>query len=355
VTYGNPPAQQQPDKAIMDDVGGMLTPLTWHTALTVWRPAWVADTLVLLAALAYVTAAQRARRRHGWPWWRTAIFLTGLAALVVALNSSIEIYSHMLFWIHMILHLLLIMVVPVFLVAGHPIALWRAAGGPPVAGRLPGPLRAAAEAASFPVVTLALYAGVLVGTHLTSFMQVMLTHLWVHDAEQVLYLVSGYLFFLPLIGSEPIRWRTAHPLRLFLLFFGMTVDTVIGVVLVQTTHELFPAYAAQHRMWGPGLAEDLRWGGAVMWIGGDGLMLLVMLIVMFTWLMDTTSRESSTGTWLEAARRGALAGVDHAPSADAATIRDSQDVDDDAAALDAYNAMLARLARTKDPGAPERT
>jgi hypothetical protein len=28
-----------------------------------------------------------------------------------------------------------------------------------------------------------------------------------NDAEHAVYLVAGYLYFLPVVGSEPLRWR----------------------------------------------------------------------------------------------------------------------------------------------------
>ena len=52
-----------------------------------------------------------------------------------------------------------------------------------------------------------------------------------HDAEHVVFLVVGYLFFLPIIGSEPIRWRLSYPTKLILLFLIMPVDTFTGLVL----------------------------------------------------------------------------------------------------------------------------
>lgn len=51
-------------------------------------------------------------------------------------------------------------------------------------------------------LTVPLYAAVLVLTHLTGFQQAMATHMWIHDAELLLYLVSGYLLLLPLAGEE---------------------------------------------------------------------------------------------------------------------------------------------------------
>jgi putative copper resistance protein D len=336
--------------------GGMVAPLTWHTAVTTWRLAWVPDLLVAIAAAIYLAGVVRARRRGGWPWPRTVSFLAGLAVIVVGLNSSIEVYSDDLFWIHMILHLMLIMVVPLLAIGGRPLTLYRAAGAPPLAGRLPARadagVRWLAGAVTFPLVALALYTAVLVGTHLTNFMQLMLTHMWLDHVEHVMYLGAGFLYFVTLVGSEPVRWRVSYPVRLFLLFLGMGVDTLVGLILIQTPSEPWPAYAAVHRTWGPGLVEDIHWGGAVMWIGGDGLMVAVILAVMFVWLASPAGAGAGPGSWLEGVRRAALAG--HSPTGgspvSSAPIPESADVDEDSAALDAYNTMLARLARSGPDG-----
>jgi cytochrome c oxidase assembly factor CtaG len=326
--------------------GGMVAPLTWHTALTTWQFAWVPDLCAAVAAVIYLAGVARARRRGGWRWRRTASFLAGLAVLVVGVNSSIAVYSDVLFWIHMILHLLLIMAVPLLVIAGHPLTLWQAAGAPRLSGRLPGQadgvVRWAVGAVTFPLVALALYAAVLVGTHLTSFMQLMMTHTWVDHGEHLLYLSAGYLYFLTLVGSEPVRWKLSYPLRLFLLFLGMGMDTLVGLILIQTPNEPWPAFAAIHRTWGPGLVEDVHWGGSVMWIGGDGLMVVVMLIVMFGWLRTPAGAKAGPGSWLEGVRRTALSGT--GDGALAGTGPAGGDVDEDSSALDAYNARLAQLA-----------
>src|SRR5438874_2164585 len=128
-------------------------------------------------------------------------------------------------------------------------------------------------------------------------MQLMLTHMWLHQVEIVLYLGSGYLFFLPVLDDEPLRRRRgadkgskrtlAYPLRVFLLFLGMVVDTVVGVVLMMSVNEPFPAYAAVGRTWGPSLVGDIHTGGGIMWVIGDGLMFLVVVLVVQRWTADT--------------------------------------------------------------------
>jgi cytochrome c oxidase assembly factor CtaG len=162
----------------------------------------------------------------------------------------------------------------------------------------------------------------------------MMTHPWLHPLEIVLYLVSGYLYFLPLLAHEPIKRELSYPLRVFLLLMGMTVDTVVGVLLMITAH----AQPYGDRTWGPSTLSDLHTGGGIMWVIGDGLMFAVTVLVVGQWMGDT-ERQNDTGKWLEAARRSTMAdmGVDGVDVDD-----DTANVDDDAA-LDAYNRMLAKL------------
>ena len=54
----------------------------------------------------------------------------GMVVLVVALNSSMAVYAHSLFWVHMLVHLILIMVAPVLLVWAQPVRLVRDARRP---------------------------------------------------------------------------------------------------------------------------------------------------------------------------------------------------------------------------------
>lgn len=77
----------------------------------------------------------------------------------------------------------------------------------------------------------------VIGTHLTPLMNLVLENTAVHQAEHAFYLVTGYLYFLPVIGTEPIRWRLPVSGR-FLLLVTMPVDTLVGVVLMLASHRL---------------------------------------------------------------------------------------------------------------------
>lgn len=329
----------------MDMGGAGLPPLTWGNALATWRVSVVVDVLVVLAAVGYLHRAYRVLPRAGahWPAGRTATFLGALLVLAVTVQSGIDVYSDELFSMHMVEHLTLIMVVPILLIIGRPFGLLAEVAGDGPADRTATLTRGALDSRftavlSFPLVGLACYAVVLVGTHLTGFMQLMLTHMWLHQVEIVAYLVSGYLFYLPLLGDEPLKRTLSYPLRVFLLLMGMSADTVVGVMLMMTPQEPFPALAADHRTWGPSLLGDIHTGGAIMWVIGDGLMFLAVVLVVRRWLNDT-ERQNDTGKWLESARRSTMAGM----GVDAVDPDDESDIDSDDAALAAYNRMLAKL------------
>jgi putative copper resistance protein D len=138
----------------------------------------------------------------------------------------------------------------------------------------------------------------------------------------------------------------SYPVRLFLLFIAMPVDAFTGVVLGSETSLPFTAFSSP-RNWGPTPLEDIHLGGAVMWIGGAAIMLVLILATFFAWSRET--RPNAGLGWLESARRTNLATVTTeglAPGAvppGALTVSDTVDVDSDEASLDAYNAYLARI------------
>jgi cytochrome c oxidase assembly factor CtaG len=326
-------------------------PLTAHTAFTQWQFAPVVTAGVAVLGLLYAVGIARVRRRHPnnpWPALRSLSFFLGLAAVVIATQSSIGAYDDVLFSVHMVQHLMLIMVAPPLMVAGRPITLLLHASRNPLHRWTKTVIRSRViTALTCPPVAAVIYAATIIGTHLTGFMNVTLEHQQVHNGEHILYLLAGYLYFLPLLGSEPIRWKMSFPTRFLLLALSMPIDTFVGVVLLQANKELFPAYAKTGRTWGPSLLSDLHLGGAIMWVGGDAIMFVLVLCVFVVFLRDKRAH-GSMGDWLEGARSQALR--DNASQAGMTTparsnLRRGQTVDDDEH-LAAYNAYLARLGNT---------
>jgi putative copper resistance protein D len=264
-----------------------------------------------------------------------------------------------LFYDHMVQHLLLLMVAPPLLVVGQPATLLLHASRNPVHTWAKKLLRSRVLAGiTWPPFGVALYLATIVGTHLTGFMNLVETNAAVHDAEHALYLAAGYLYFLPLIGREPIRWRVSYPSRIFLLFIAMPVDAFTGLILGSEGSNPFPALADQRPGWAPSPISDVHIGGAVMWVGGAGIMFALVMAVFFAWSRE--KRADGGLGWLESARRSNFATLvsahqdttavrggspQAAPASDRASDRASVDDDEH---LAAYNAFLARINKPQD-------
>ncbi|HEY4854710.1 MAG TPA: cytochrome c oxidase assembly protein [Streptosporangiaceae bacterium] len=336
----------------------MLPPFGWQAILDHWEFAPVVTAIAVAGAALYLWGAWRVARRHParpWPWWRTAMFLGGLAVIVVATESGIGAYDDVLFWDHMIQHLMLIMIAPPLLVVGQPFTLLLHASRNPLHTWAKRVMRSRVVSfLTWPPFGLAAYATAIVGTHLTGLMGLVMTNPALHNAEHALYLVVGYLFFLPIFGREPIRWRVSYPIRLLVLILVMPVDTFTGLVLGYATTGM-PGMPASGRPAGaPSPVEDVHWGGAVMWIGGGAIMLAFIMVVFLLWSRDDVAATRGHG-WLETVRKSNFdelvathATHDEAGPASgaggtkAATAASGGGIDDDEH-LAAYNAYLARL------------
>jgi cytochrome c oxidase assembly factor CtaG len=347
-----------------------LPPFGWQQAAGHWVFAPVVTGFVAVAAALYLWGTWRVRSRHParpWPWWRTSLFLGGLAVVVIATQSGIGAYDDVLFWDHMIQHLLLIMVAPALLVCGQPVTLLLHASRNPLHTWAKRAVRSRLVTwLTWPPFGIALYAAVIVGTHLTDAVNTVMTDEAAHNAEHALYLVAGYLFFLPLLGHEPIRWRLSYPMRMIALLVIMPVDTFTGVVLGSAGAGLT---GVGRPPWGPSPVDDVHWAGAVMWIGGDALMFAMMMLVFMAWSRDDRASASGFGL-LESVRRTRLANLAGAagsestgtsagtsPVTGAAASPASfgggkarehgGNIDDDDERLAAYNAYLARLSQAE--------
>ncbi|SHG59339.1 putative copper resistance protein D [Jatrophihabitans endophyticus] len=326
--------------------GGEITRPLHSVLFTAWHLDATALAVVVVLAAAYLTGVALVPVRspgQRWPLRHTASFLLGLAVAAFATNGSIAVYDQVLFSAHMAGHLALVMVAPALLMWGRPLRLLITASAPARARRRESVLRGRTVAVlTAPPVALAMYTVVIVGSHLTGLMDVVMRNDWAGQAEHLGYLVAGCWFFVLVVGDEPIRWRLGSPARWLLLAIAMAVDTFTGIILMQGTTAvgLVPSALAVDAL------GDTRTGGAIMWFGGDAIMAVVMVVLVVDWLRNVDHRPAESG-WLEQARTATF--VAHTADGDRPADRDDEprgpvgdiDTDDDAHA--AYNRWLARI------------
>ena len=337
---GAMPGMHEHGTALIRAGGSPLGPLFGSALIRTWQLDAIAVAVLVLLGAWYLTGVALVPVRSPgtrWPWPRTVSFAAALVVCGFATNGSIAVYDQALFTAHMVGHLALVMLAPALLMAGRPLTLAMEASSPAGRARIERLLASRPVALlTAPPVALACYTAVIVGSHLTGLMDTIMRNSWAGQAEHLVYLLVGCQFFALVVGDQPLRWRLAAPARWLLLAVAMAVDTFTGVVLLQGTHAVAMVPA-------PGLhvdaLSDTHTGGAIMWFGGDGIMAVVMIVLVVTWLRQADELPAEAG-WLERARQDAFAHNVGAGAVDAGA-----ELDRDEQARATYNAWLAGLDR----------
>jgi len=255
-------------------------PISAHQLLTAWQhdPVSLVAAAVELALVVWYLAGVRrlARRGRHWPEWRTAGFLAGIATVVIAVQSGVASYDDSNFTVHVVQHLLLMNVAPIFLALSAPMTLALQASGRPTQQRLLSIVHHPVVAfVTHPLVVAALAYATMIGYFLTPFYNFSLEHPVVHDLTHLHFLISGCLFWWVVLGKDPSRWRPSYPVKLGLLAVGIPVTAVLGVALSQARTSIAPHFHT---------VTDTRAGGSILWIFGELTTLVAMGVVLYQWL-----------------------------------------------------------------------
>jgi len=269
--------------------GAAPTPGSLGDVLLAWSLEAHVVLPLLAAALLYRWAVARVNAVHSAnpvPRFRVWCWYLGLGVLLIALASPIATYDTTLFSLHMIQHLLLTLVAPPLLALGAPITLLLRLSSPSTRQRLILPVLHSRllRIVSFPVITWVLFAGVMWASHFTGLYDAALDSEAIHVLEHAIYLTVGLLFWWPVVGADPSPWRLPHPARIAYLFLGMPQSSFLGLAIFSAPEVLYPHYASLIRDWGPTPLADQQLAGGIMWVGGDLVFLIAMILAVAVWL-----------------------------------------------------------------------
>ena len=244
---------------------------------------------MIVAALAlYLWGVRRNNAlhpRHPWPVGKTVAWIAALCTTGVGIFSFVGVYDGELFWDHMVQHLILIMVAaPLFAVAS-PLRLAFCSTSGTAHIVVTEALRSrVAKFLGNPIVAFILYAVVIPISHLTIWYNYTLTQESVHNAEHLVFLLVGYLFWRQIFGNDPNANRLHPALQFFYLFMAIPIDTFTGAVTRRCHPRAVPRLPRHAPHLGSSLVVDLHVGGDIMWVVGDTLMLWPMIPVALRWM-----------------------------------------------------------------------
>jgi putative membrane protein len=264
---------------------------------------WRFDPLIvgglLGAAIAWLLLVRRvaaAHPGHPVPALRTAAFLGALATIAVALLSGIERYDTTLFSIHMVQHLLLVLVAAPLLALSAPVTQVLRVASPAWRRRIVGVLHSGPlSALAHPVVAWVTFTLVMWISHFSPLFDAALENPLVHDAEHVVFLAAGLLFWWPVVAADPAPRRLSYPVRALYLLLQMPPSSFLGMLITFANEPLYPHYVTLGSPYGIDALADQQVAGGVMWLAGDVAFIIAILLVVATWMRhderDTAAAE----------------------------------------------------------------
>jgi putative membrane protein len=226
--------------------------------------------LVVAVGAAYLVAAakgsRRDRRHRRWPRKRSAFFVAGLAALVVDLYSGIGTEADIGLSVHMVEHTVMWVVVAPLLAASAPVRLAFFAlprGGRRRVARW---LRSRpASTLTRPGVTVLMFSGVLLLSHVPAIYGLTLRNDYVHETEHGLYLFTAVLMWASMLGVDPLPHRASARNELACMV-GCMMPMALLALWLATARD--PVYGHYLGTLGPSALDDQRLAAVIMLAGG---------------------------------------------------------------------------------------
>lgn len=321
--------QQTVPSSMLQVLGYRLTGAPTVTALaTTWRFDLVLGSASVVLALGYLLGVRTLRRRGDhWATGRVVAWLAGCAALLITTSSGVGAYGRGMFSVYMVVHMSLAMFVPVLLVLGGPVTL--ALRTMPSGGGTAGPREwllallhsRGSRLLTNPLTAILVFLVTLYGVYFTDIFTAAQQHPWGYELLNVHFLITGYLFYYGIIGIDPGPARPPFLARLGVLFAVMPFHAFFGIAIMSMSSVIGESfYRGLDLPWVGDLLSDEHTGGAIAWVSGEVPLILVAMSLLAQW-----SRQDE---------RTATRSDRHADS-------------DGDSELEAYNAMLAELVRSR--------
>jgi cytochrome c oxidase assembly factor CtaG len=236
-------------------------------------------------------------------FWRGIFFPGAVFALLIASSALVDTFAGRFFWVHMIQHLLMLVVIPPLLVASAPLLpLWL--GLPRRIRRLVARLRVGrafyhvGHRLRQPAITCALFIIGIWAWHWPPLYDLALTNTAIHDwCEHATFLAVGVLFWSQVIPSPPLRLRTGYLGRIGCVGVAIAQNLVLSILIGFAQVPLYAPYAHLAAASG-GLSalHDQQLGAGIMWTFGDVPFGIAFSMLVHQWLSSQSDEPARATT-----------------------------------------------------------
>jgi len=230
---------------------------------------WASGALIFVAFLYSRGWLRLHKHDHNAEVWRAGSFVIGLLFLWIATASPLATLDHEMLTAHMVQHLLLMTLAPPLILLGIPrkpqpdgLLQQLQAIGHPLRSE---PMQQLGSVLTHPALCWLAAAGTLVVWHVPSvFMLGLRSQMW-HSIEQLSFLVSGILFWWPVVRPSASASKWPEPTILLYLFLATLPCDILSGFLVFCDRVVYPVFLSAPRSSGLSALEDQQCAGALMW------------------------------------------------------------------------------------------
>ena len=268
------------------------SPLVTNSWFTAWRVEWLFTVLAVVALGVYLHWVWRLHRRGDkWPLARTAWWIAGWASFTYFTDAAPAIYGHVMFSMHMLMHMGVSMFVPICLVRGGIVTLAMRALHRRTDGTL-GPreiILAIVHSRTFaffanPIIAAVLSFGTLLAFYYSPWFHLALTTHTGHLLMVAHFTITGYVYAYSLVGIDPGPKRWAPPIRMLILLVAIAFHAFFGVALMTGTTLLAPDFFSVLGLsWVPDPLVDQQRAGTVAWGAGEFPTLILAMLMASEW------------------------------------------------------------------------
>lgn len=267
--------------------------LSWEWRIEVLIPLVVAGVVFFVG---WRRLRLKGRRPHGLAnGWRLVSYWVGLLLIGLALLSPIDVLAGQLFFMHMIQHLLLVMIVPPLLMLANPMPflLWglpdavrhKAGGALSNVLHRKSSTRKTLRTITSPGVAWIIFVFVIIGWHDPNLYNAALRNAVVHDLEHLTFFGAAMLYWWHVVGAGPrIHKRFSRTAQVMYVIAAIPPNMLTGIAIAFAGQVIYSHYLSMPRLWGIDAIDDQTLAGVIMWVPGSMMYIVVVLILTARWL-----------------------------------------------------------------------
>jgi putative membrane protein len=247
--------------------------------------------------------------------WRLGTFTIGLVSVWTAVASPLATLDHQSLTIHMMKHLLLMTVAAPLLLAGAPV-FPLVCGLPKLFIKRYPPLaslrvRWLERCLMPPVLCWLAGTAAVIGWHLPVMFHLGMRSHWLHNLEDLCFLVACLLFWWPIVQCSPSAARSPRWSMALYLFLATLPCDILSAFLVFCGRPVYTSYLSTTQLFGVSPLQDQECAGALMWVWVT-FAYLIPAVVMTVQILSpsNTHRQRSVQTALNSAVGQSLNGAE---------------------------------------------